>query len=290
MRTSRPILVAAIALAGTGLAATPASACVFLAPACLGNSFECNPTESERLAEEKRWSAEATRQWLAEARKRLRSGQVDFAAELAELLVPNVRPVYIQTTSCGVIGELDYGAGREGEEEKFAALTAGTPLAGADLDRFRTPLRRAEEDISFGASCNAEFRRSFAGHLRQSLSPAHLREAWLFLGARQRSSGNYGSLYHRLISFEDRARTPPIRWTFADLWLRQQVERALRLTAWGRALVPAIDAFWARRAGDLADSSRVCPAELERWTAMRERLLPKLIEWDSMQRLPARKE
>ncbi|HLL30675.1 MAG TPA: hypothetical protein VK403_06745 [Allosphingosinicella sp.] len=289
MRTARPLLLAAFALSGASLASTPAAACTWQPITCIGNSYDCNPGAAERLAREKYWSAYATRQRLTEARKRLRAGGVDFAAELSELLVPNVRPVYIEASMCGPMGEIDHGEGRETEESAFRALTAGTPLAGADFERFRTLLRRTEEDLSFGASCNAEFRRGFAGWLRKSLAPSELREAWIFLGARQRSHGAYGSLYHRLVTFEGKARTPPIRWYPADRWLGGQVATALRRTAWGRSLSSTIDAFWAGRAGDLADSAKVCPAEYARWAGVRERLLPRLIEWQAAQSLPVRK-
>jgi hypothetical protein len=277
----RTMLIGALALPAASLLPAPAAACVFLAVPCLGPSFECNPSPAERLADAKRLSAEATRERLAEARDRLRSGKVDVAAELAELLVPNVRPVYLEYSDCGAMGEIDFGAGIEGEEERFRALTAGTPFAGADLDRFRTMLRREDEDLSFGAPCNAEFRRGFADRLRRSVDPAELRLAWTFLAARQRTHGTYGPIYHRLMRFEGRSRKPPLRWHLDDLWLRGQVETALRRTSWGPSLKAAIDSFWAGTAARLDDSSFVCPQATARWSGTRERVLAKMAEWEA---------
>lgn len=286
MRTACPILLAAIALAGTGLAATPAAACVINPITCYGNSYDCNPSPMEKLAEEKRVSEYGTRLALAESRKRLGAGDVDLAAELSELLVPNVRPIFTERGTCLPMGEIDHGEGEETAEGAFAALTEGTPLAGAKLEHFSEPLHRAEEPLFFGAQCNAEFRRGFAGWLRQALTPSDLRHAWLFLRPRQRGHGPYGSVYHRLVIFQGKARTPPIRWWAADRWLGDQIDSALRRTGWGRSLSGAMDAFWTAKAGDLAVTQRVCPSEYSGWTEMRERLLPRLIEWQSAQRLP----
>jgi hypothetical protein len=278
MAIGRLILPAALALPAAGLAAAPGQACVFNAVACVGPSLECHPSEAERRAEERHWSAEATRLRLIEARNRLRDGEVDLAADLAELLVPNIRPIHTDFSDCGPEGEIDQGKGRETEESLFQALTAGTALAGASSEPFIGILRRTDEDYAFGTSCNAEFRQSFAGSLRRSLTAAQLRDSWLFLTARQRSQGPYGAIYHRLVSFAGQTRAPPLRWVAADVWLRGQVATALRRTAWGPALRATMDSFWAAKATELAESSRVCPAAFARWTAVRGRLVPKLLE------------
>ena len=266
-----------------GFAAAPASACAIIAPVCLGSDAECHPTPAQRRAEQRHWSAEETRTRLAEARTRLGRGPVDFAAELAELLVPNIRPVWTQFTDCGPEGEIDYGEGRETPDSVFRALTGGTPLAGEDWGAYASVLRR-QELFSFGTTCNAEFRQGFAALLRQSIAPADLRKAWLFLTARQRTQGNIASLYHRLVRFEGRARTPPVRWTLADPWLSEQVAVALRRTSWGPAISAAARDFWARRGIDLSDDAQACPAAAVQWASARQRLVAIMLDLQEARR------
>ena len=265
--------------------ATPAAACVFLPVTCIGGGPECNPTEAERRAQRRHWSFEGTRQRARAARERLRAGHVDFAGEISELLVPNVRPIFIETSDCGPENEIDYG---EGREDWFQKMVAGTLLDGTDLDSFMPVINRADVEFSFGVHCNAEFRRSFADHFRRSVDPEHLREAWLFLIARQRTHDEYGLIYHRLVAFDRRARTPPTQWILADEWLRDQVRRYIRRQPAGRAVAAAADAFWAERGADLGDDARVCPVFSAQWESGRRQVVAQMIEYQEAQQGRAR--
>src|SRR4051812_43047911 len=135
-------LFMATAVAG-GTAACPASACVFTAPICIGDAKFCHPSPSQKRANERRLSNDLTLQRAVEARKRLAAGDVDIAAELAELLIPNVRPIQIQRSDCGIVGESDYADGEETEDALFQAMVAGTALAGTTPAEFARVLRRS---------------------------------------------------------------------------------------------------------------------------------------------------
>ena len=198
-------LIAGFAVLGGGSAA---QACFYTTPLCTGSRSECHPTPRQRLVQERRWAEEGVRRLTAEGQRRLLAGEVDVAAELAEWLVPNVRPVFVVETSCGLMGEPDPGAGRETWRTLFLDVVAGSPLAEADPDDIGY-LARIDEEFSFGAPCNAEFRTRFAAFLREQIEAKTLAEAWLFLGARRQSD------FPRLVSFERSERTPPVRWAIA---------------------------------------------------------------------------
>lgn len=280
---ARRLLLCIAAALPAGFAAPPASACVFLPVVCVGSEPECNPSPDELHARQLRWSAEETRSRLAEARNRLRRGQVDFAAELAELLVPNIRPIVTQFSDCGPEGEIDYGAGRVTPEAVFQAVTAGTPLAGSAMGDFAALLRR-EALSPLGPACNLEFRQGFAAFLRQSVNAEDLTQAWLFLSARQRTHGTYGSLYHRLVRFDGSARTPPVHLALAHPWLRDEVAGALRRTSWGRSIAAAANVFWASHAAELADDARACPTAAAEWAGARQRLIALMLNPDEARR------
>ena len=261
-------LIAGFAVLGGGSAA---QACFYTTPLCTGSRSECHPTPRQRLVQERRWAEEGVRRLTAEGQRRLLAGEVDVAAELAEWLVPNVRPVFVVETSCGLMGEPDPGAGRETWRTLFLDVVAGSPLAEADPDDIGY-LARIDEEFSFGAPCNAEFRTRFAAFLREQIEAKTLAEAWLFLGARRQSD------YPRLVSFERSERTPPVRWAIANHALAEQVRRYVRVRAAGRAVAAAVDRFWAERSGELADDMKLCPAERIRWMASRQQVLADLAE------------
>lgn len=277
MRVAAGLLAAIVGLAGA-MWATPASACVWTAVTCVGPG--CPQTEAQRRAQARHWSGIETRRRSSQAHRRLRAGSVDFGAELAELLIPNVRPIYTDFSSCGPEGEIDHGAGRETQEYLFQRLAAGTPLAGANRAQY-SPYIRQDGISSFGTPCNAEFRAGFAAYLRTRVDPLQLRRAWLFLGARQRERGLYGSLYHRLMSFQRDARTPPANWILADEWLYAEVLRFVERDAAGRAIAAAVQGFWIERGGSLGDDAAVCPAATSAWSAERERLVAGALAWEA---------
>ncbi|HEX4736130.1 MAG TPA: hypothetical protein VH331_01065 [Allosphingosinicella sp.] len=269
-------LVAFMALAA-GLVASPGSACVIVAPVCVGSKKMCHPNPAQQLANERRWSSGLTLQRATEARRQLAAGRLDLSAELAELLIPNIRPIHVLRSDCGIEGEVDYGAGEETVESFFHDVVAGSSLAGSDADEFAGPLRRAMGDFSFGAACNEEFRQHFAAYLAGTVEPADLKEAWLFLSPRQRGAGTFGPRYPRLMRFEGAARAPPVRWTFADRWLGDQAATALKGTRWGRSISAAVDRFWSANGTRLSDDLTVCPRAVAEWARVRHELLEQML-------------
>lgn len=255
-----------------GFAAAPAAACVYHPITCFGDSIACNPSPLKRLAQERNLSAAETRRRLVEGKAKLLAGKVDPAAELAELLVPNIRPVWAEMTSCGRSGEIDFGDGELGRDSLYRALVAGTALAGKDPEFFAEVLHRSEA-YPLEPLCNAEFRQAFARYIGQAVPAEHLREAWLFLGARQRPTDSFGDRYHRLVRFEAGGRAPPVRWILADRWLDVQVARALARTAWGRSLTAAMDSFWAEAGARVGEDSKACPVAYAEWARVRERVV-----------------
>ena len=163
MRWLRLILVSLATLA-----AAPALACIPIAPVC-GDGPGCNPTPDERRLQERRSSAEETRRLTIDALDRLRKRRADPAAELAEALVPNIRPVRIEVSDCGPVNEVDPAAGRETIESIFAEV-AGADAAGSEWSDY-DDLFRIDDIYPFGERCNAEFRGRFAEFLRRRSRP-----------------------------------------------------------------------------------------------------------------------
>jgi hypothetical protein len=205
---------------------------------------------------------------------RLAKGPVDFAGELAEWLVPNVRAVPIRYSDCGGASEVDYAKGSETDEAATERFLGGTRYSGIGV-----PLRwlavRGVDAFSFGRECNAEFRRRFAATLVASVGEDDLRDAWRHLGARLRPSYARGGLpdggndYERLVAFGAGARVPPLQWVLPHAILSGEVARYVRTARAGRAVDAAAARFWANNAASLGDDMRVCPATVARVQAAR---------------------
>lgn len=251
--------------------AQPARACFVVPITYVGTAPE-RLSPRQILAADRRWSKIATRQRLVAGKARLREGRVDVAAELAELLVPNPRPIFIPESNCGPHGEIDFAAGRERIQDEFASLVKGTPLAGSDWSDFAGLLRASDTSLAFGAGCNGEFRRTFAAFLSAEVNDADLRDAWLFLGARQRAD------YDRLTVFDGRTRHPPVRWLLSNPRLKDEVRRYVRKRAAGRSIEAATDKFWAINGPLLDDDNHVCPNFNADWLKRRELLLAQILE------------
>ena len=190
--------------------------------------------------------------------------------------MPNIRPVRIEVSDCGPINEIDPASGRETIESIFAEV-AGADAARSEWSDYGD-LFRIDDIYPFGERCNAEYRSKFATHLHAALTPERLRLAWIFLSARRRDSHDGFMNYHRLVMFENRARTPPVRWTFQNEWIRKETLGALRRTGWGRDIQAAADSFWAKHGAELSDDPRTCPATAALWAAVREKLRARMPE------------
>ena len=259
------ILLSALAL----FVGAEAQACVFLP----GPFSELSP--AERVIEEKRLAKLQVRQRTLSAEKAVLAG-TDPAAALADMLVPNVRPILIVRTDCGPENEVDHANG----EEALPAALAGTRFAGRE-DEFRQIVREWHPGF-IGDRCSAEFRSSFAAGLRRRLTPAQLRESFLFLAGRSSQWDEHPGAVKRLMAFQGGSRSPPVRW-MSDWRHQKQIRRWTQGNETGRALRAAIDAFWTEQQPRLSDDARVCPATLAQWSADRAELV-RMIEDEAARR------
>lgn len=238
-----PKFFCALALATAAMAGS-AEACVYsVSEEWIGPK----PTAEEIAAERKAFRRAALRQSTREAQRQLASG-VDAAGELAEMLVPNIQPVYIERGGCGA-GEVDWAGSAEPRYEPLA----GTPYAGREAEFH--PLVSDYGPGTLSHYCNAEFRGRFAEHLRRRLTRAQLGGSFTFLAARRRPA-----VVERLMAFKGRTRLPPVQWV-ADpeivAWARRHPS--------GRALSAEIAAFWSETGPQVASPELACPAAFESW-------------------------
>jgi hypothetical protein len=256
--------VLAVACAGTN-----ASACVYLPIISLGDK----PSAAELIARRKEESERQVRYGIREARRGW-PGEAGAADALAELLVPNVRPVRIENSDCGPMNEVDLGKGQESPDD----LLAGTRYAGR-ADEF-TAFFRGYQGGSPGFLCNAEVRVRYAAHLRRRLTPQALRESYVFMRARRPET----DLVVRMTAFENRSRRPPLLWMGRDERTTEQVRRWLRRQPAGIALKAATEEFWRENEPLLADTKLACPAAAEAWTAAQAALVRAIDEVVAEQR------
>jgi hypothetical protein len=259
------ILAAAAIVGGAG----EASACVYTAvEEVLGEEgLSAAERERRRVAREQQHDREQVRRRAVAAEAALATG-TDAARVLADMLVPNVRPVFIEETSCGDRNEIDHGAGRE----SWRDWLAGTRYEGREGE-FGRIVRDVDANLP-GTACNAEFRDRFAGHLRRRLTAAQQREAYLFLAARW-PAFDRSTPMARLTAFQGDSRRPPARWS-ADDRLHTQIVRWTRRDPAGRTLQRAMDDFWRESAPLFGDYARLCPAAEAEWQTTRAQLLADL--------------
>jgi hypothetical protein len=251
------IFLSGLALAAALAFGGEASACVFLsAGGPPPSAREMAAARARQLRVEVR-----LRRPLAEAAL---AGGIDASAELAKMLVPNIRPVPIERSDCGVENEIDIADG----EEKIEDWLAGTYLAPYSSEF--AYMTWGYEGETLGRACNAEYRDRFAAHLRSRLDAAQLRASYLFLRSRW---GGSGQLVWRLVAFENRGRRPPVRW---DTPYRPEIERWTGGSAEGRALQQAVNDFWRDNAALLEEPLRACPAAVARWPAAQARIVAEI--------------
>jgi hypothetical protein len=221
--------------------------------------------------------AEHRRRWdarLADRRARAAAalaGGLDPAVPLAEMLVPNIRPVPIfEYSSCGPVNEVDLGPGIETPD----SLLAGTAFAGRASD-FPTVMNEYEEWTP-GPACNAEFRRRFSAFLRRRLSREELRASFLFLAARWTGMDVPEVTRSRFMAFASGSRQPPVRWIAAHPFDEPEFGRWTAEDRDARALRGTIDAFWLRQAGSLDDGRRACPRTAARWPVQQARIVARI--------------
>jgi hypothetical protein len=272
MRILRPVHGAVLAGMLLFGAAGEAQACVYAVHVeNLGKPLTPRQKRAEARAIAARIEAETRAETLRSAQAgdlRLAKAPVDFAGELSQWLVPNIRPVWIEASSCGDVNEVDYGDGTETAASLIQRFLGGTPYEDDGVSLQWLEVHGADV-FSFGDTCNEEFRRNFAATLKASVSEAHLRDAWRFLGARLRPSYVNGGLpgrnhYEHLVAFRGGTRVPPVHWTLSHPALFEEVTRYVRMVPAGRAVDAAAAGFWKEEAAFLGDDARVCPATVAR--------------------------
>ena len=213
------------------------------------------------LRQRTRWRGERARAALARG--------ADPAALLAEMLVPNVRPVRIERSDCGPENEIDVADG----EEKPEDWVAGTRYAGQIPDVAGFWDMYEDPGLSRGATCNAELRAGFGGHLPPRLAPGELEAAYLFLAARWNGTDGPDAIRSRLTAFERQTRRPPVRWS-STYW-REIAQWAERDPA-GMAIMRVSGDFWRETEPLLGDDARICPEAAARWPAVQARVVALL--------------
>jgi hypothetical protein len=277
----RGLALLALPIAAALPLGSAAQACMFMAPLEVGDDHRSRAERRRALLQEaRRESRERLTRRSAAAQAALASGY-DFTGALAEILVPNIRPVPIELPqSCDVANEYDPAGGDEEVEDWLA----GTGYEGwADAYRSIAPPWEGE---TFGPACNAEFRTRFAALLRRRMSEAQRREAYLFLAARignwkggpqplqpigQFSVERLGIA--RLVAFTGGTRRPPIEWLGASSGEPDDIRRWLRATESGRALQATMDDFWSENGALIETPEQACPAALARWPSVQARIV-----------------
>jgi hypothetical protein len=246
-------------------------------------------SESERRrdarAQARRAARERLARWSAAAEAAL-AGGYDISGALAEILVPNIRPVPIRPPqSCGSANEIDQAAGDEDVEDWLAGTGYEAWARTYDL------IGPSWEGETFGPACNAEIRTRFADLLRRRLSEERRRDAYLFLAARiphwkgdpqpLRPVGHFSyetTGIGRLVAFAGETRQLPIRWLPSSSGEQGDIARWLREHPSGVALQAAMDEFW-RENGPLLDANEsACPAALARWPSVQAQIVVPIEE------------
>jgi hypothetical protein len=214
--------------------------------------------EAERARERER------RNLRRAAAEQAAAGPDRGAAALAEMLVPNVRPIFIDRPMCDPPSEIDHGGGEPAHDSEWLA---GTPYDGRYAE-FSGVVRSLGGELP-GAACNAEVRNRFAGHLRRRLTARQLREATLFLGAGWFRIDAREPVT-RLTAFRTPDRRAPVDWQGGP---ESGLARWAREDRTGRALQRATDGFWRETGPLLGDADRLCPAATTVWRAAQRALV-----------------
>jgi hypothetical protein len=260
-----PALSVALAFAAALAFSGEAAACVYLPLVRDGP-----PPSARELADERASHDRALRMQRRERAAEALARGMDAAGPLADMLVPNVRPIRIHRSDCGATNEIDPAPGEETPEDWLR----GTRLAGRADDYAR--IWRIDGDETLGPTCNAEVRGRFAAYLRRRLSPEQLHESYLFLGSYWDPPGSARELRWRLAAFAAGTRRPPLRWSGVNRRQEQEIRRWTRLVPTGRVLRQAMDDFWRETAPLLGDTTTACPEAAARWPAVQARLVDTL--------------
>ena len=267
-----------------------------LAPACAALLLLAVPAGGAQPRAEPS-DAGLERQRLArdrsEARARIRirtddaniwSVGADVRGALAELLVPNVRPVPILRSRVGMPLEVDLAGG----VETPADWVAGTRFEGLPAAAL-APLASWRGE-TFGPACNAELRARFAAHIGRRVNGfGQLKDAYRFLAARTpywrgypvplQPTGHWREdlpMVSRLVAFDGDTRRPPVRWSAEFESIEQDLVRWTRRSRTGRLVGRAMDEFWRENGPLLGSDARTCPETAARRAAIQARIVAAL--------------
>ena len=237
--------------------------------------------ERQRLERDRRAAEARVRYRLADAHTA--AVLIDRLGALAEMLVPNIRPVPIWRDSRGLPNEVDLAQG----VETPADWVAGTRFERLSEEQLAVVGRWRGE--TFGPACNAEFRARFAEHLRGTMEPRALRDAYIFLAPRTpywrgqpvalRPMAHWAEgrpMISRLVAFDGTGRRPPVRWSAEFETIEREIVRWTKRDRTGRALQRSMDAFWRDHAALLDAPERACPDAAARWPTVQARIVARL--------------
>lgn len=278
-RRSRTVSLAALFLAALLAPPGVARACVTNAPilVCVDEGYGCSGPVYERrqrFREYQAWRTELGRRRLV-ADAGVADATRDYAADLAWTLTPLVRAQHADETSCGLDPLERDPAGYLSDEVHRNWLEATFPSAEPRRRRRLVAMGLLPSVSAHNQRCNAEFRASIAGRLRETLSRATLAQVWHEVALRDALSPpdaveRRGALLQ--FAADSRSgpaafRTIPWRWYAAyDSWAERQTAESRALQRYferdgdGQAVIAVVNNAIATLGPQLAEDSAVCPA------------------------------
>lgn len=212
----------------------PARACVPLTVTIIGSSPEKEARMRARMERDhKKWLLAERRAYLSD----VRAGRIDAAAELARLLIPNVREWWADTSDCGPGGDGDGPHMPPGEVVELALKD--TEFEGLVIGDLNYNGRRYER--AFNQDCNTELRAAFAVQLARSVERRTLKRV-----CAQLCQANHSSAAR----FEDAARRGRPVWENGNADIPKRFPELDR----------QVQAFWDARLPDLTHLAQLCPS------------------------------
>ncbi len=269
----RTILISALA-ASYCAAIPPSNACTIFADTMeiIGPNGKPRPeTSAERERRERTYAKAAIKKNEKAAKKLLANGTVDVSADLARLLIPNVRSEDDGTrSSCGPWDGQDIATKNDSiiQDKDFQRAIIGDPFEPKLMEYHRN---RPEKFYIFhyfsypAKQCNTEFRDRFKAFLLSRHSTEELGNIWLFLKSRNRVYQPASLLPIRVFNSDDRS-TPPY-WTYAigETAFDQLKKWDAKPKGDGSKLKNTLTEFWAQQGPLLNDSWAVCPDAMNNW-------------------------
>jgi hypothetical protein len=196
-------------------------------------------------------------------REGLRSGTIDSAADLSELLIPNVREWYADRSDCGPGGDGD--GPPMPRAAMIASAFAGSALDGLDeqsLSEVAPPAFVRTSLYAYNHDCNTEFRAQFTSRLRTTV-PRQQRDDALM---RLNMIGETRSSYYSFADVE-RAKRP---------LLEPRSTALTRLADAQHPVTQVLEAFWTDVGPRLASPMLTCPVAYRQLITARDAEIDRL--------------